>query len=627
PDGPTFVATRAPDESKSEFLTSTDNWFRPVEVRTGPDGALWIVDMYRYVIEHSRWIPQNVQGELDVYAGSTLGRIYRVLPKNVKARPWPHLDKLDATQLVAAMDSPNGWQRDMAQELLVWRHDESVSQPLERLVRNAKRPATRLQALCTLALLEKLPNGLLHVALSDPHPGVRRQAVRLAETRLDSSPSIFDDMVRMVDDPNPTVALQLACSLGATANPRKIAALANIAERHANDSYVIAGVLSSVNDDELATLIDNVFAQFGGNKESPLIRNMMELAGASGNQRTLAIAIELAASAAQRNEPRRFDAVEALVEGLRRNQGAMDDAKRNASDKLRRLADQCTHAAQDDKADLKIRVQCIRILGRLAYGADAVGTLAEFLSADHDSQLQLAALDALAEQNDPAVAERLLAVWHNLTPALRARALDVLVSRKQWVSALLAAIAARNVQTSEIDPAHQARLTGYPDPELRKQAAKDFAQSSGERIAIVARYQPALKNGDANRGKAVFEKNCTPCHRFHNMGNEVGPNIAARQDKSNEGLLREILDPNRAVDQHYAEYVAVTTDGVVKNGILLEETSTAITLLGQQGQKTKLLRSQIESLTTSGRSLMPEGFEKQIAPQEMADLIKFLASP
>jgi putative heme-binding domain-containing protein len=111
------------------------------------------------------------------------------------------------------------------------------------------------------------------------------------------------------------------------------------------------------------------------------------------------------------------------------------------------------------------------------------------------------------------------------------------------------------------------------------------------------------------------------------MGNEVGPNIAARQDKSNEGLLREILDPNRAVDSHYVAYVAVTTDGLVKTGILSEETGNSITLLGQNGEKTVLLRSQLESLTSSGKSLMPEGLEKQITPEEMADLIKFLATP
>ncbi|HVT26585.1 MAG TPA: PVC-type heme-binding CxxCH protein, partial [Lacipirellulaceae bacterium] len=628
PAGATFVATRPPDEANSEFLTSTDNWFRPVEVRTGPDGALWVVDMYRYVIEHSRWIPQNVQNELDVYAGNTMGRIYRVLPQNAKPRPWPRLDKLNTAELVAAMDSPNGWQRDMIQQLLVWRDDEAATRPLEQLVKDSRRPATRLQALCTLALLQTLPDGLLRTALADPHPEVKRQAVRLAESRLDSAPTLLDDVIQLSDEHNGAVALQLACSLGQTSNPRKIAALARIAERHADDSYVIAGVMSSITDSQLGGLLNEVFNRSQANAKAKLAARLMEMAGASNDENTVATAVRLAAAEAEGQEANRFDAIESLLAGLRRNPDASSFVGRYTDARLRRLADQCTRIAIDNSADVKMRVQCVRILGRLPeHSGDKIRTLAEFLSVDHDSQLQLAALDALAEQRDPAVAEHLLNAWGSLTPILRGRTLDVLVSRKEWVGLLLEAIKGGKVKTAEIDAIHQSQLTESPDPELRTEARKDFTQTSSERADIIARYVTALKDGDAGRGQAIFQKNCTPCHRFHNMGNEVGPNIAARQDKSNEGLLREILDPNRAVDQHYAEYVAVTNDGVVKSGILLEETTSAITLLGQQGQKTTLLRSELESLTTSGRSLMPDGFEKQITPQEMADLITFLASP
>src|SRR5439155_21337241 len=112
PKGSTFSARRAPDEQHSEFLASTDNWFRPVQARTGPDGALYIVDMYRQVIEHPRWIPPDDLVKLDVRAGSTMGRIYRIRPQNSSSRAMPRLDKLTTEGLVAALDSPNGWQRD-----------------------------------------------------------------------------------------------------------------------------------------------------------------------------------------------------------------------------------------------------------------------------------------------------------------------------------------------------------------------------------------------------------------------------------------------------------------------------------------------------------------------------------
>ncbi|MEX2559141.1 MAG: PVC-type heme-binding CxxCH protein, partial [Pirellulales bacterium] len=155
PDGITFKAVRAGDEAASEFLASTDPWFRPVQVRTAPDGALWVVDMYRYVIEHPIWIPPETLRELDVRAGADMGRIYRVVPREGQPRKPLRLDRLDAAQLVAALDSPNAPQRDQAMQQLLWRGDDpavagQAAAPLEQLARQSSRPETRLQALCTL---------------------------------------------------------------------------------------------------------------------------------------------------------------------------------------------------------------------------------------------------------------------------------------------------------------------------------------------------------------------------------------------------------------------------------------------------------------------------------------------
>ena len=121
PDGVTFRGRRGPNGSGREFLASSDNWFRPTMLKTGPDGALWIADMYRAVIEHPEWIPDDWEKRLDLRAGSEQGRIYRVYPVDRKPRPIPRLDRLDEAGLVAALDSPSGWQRDTAQRLLLHR--------------------------------------------------------------------------------------------------------------------------------------------------------------------------------------------------------------------------------------------------------------------------------------------------------------------------------------------------------------------------------------------------------------------------------------------------------------------------------------------------------------------------
>ena len=141
PQGTTFTSHRAADEQQSEFLASEDNWFRPSMCRTGPDGALWISDMYRFVIEHPKWIPAAAQKKLDLRAGDDKGRIYRVYPEGKQPRPIARLDKLDTAGLVAALDSPNGPQRDLAQQMLIWRNDKAAIAPLRELARQFRRPA------------------------------------------------------------------------------------------------------------------------------------------------------------------------------------------------------------------------------------------------------------------------------------------------------------------------------------------------------------------------------------------------------------------------------------------------------------------------------------------------------
>ncbi|HEY0552188.1 MAG TPA: PVC-type heme-binding CxxCH protein, partial [Verrucomicrobiae bacterium] len=137
-EGVTFTSHRASDEATNEFLASSDNWFRPTMLKTGPDGALYIADMYRFVIEHPEWIPKEMQARLDLRAGADKGRIYRVRPDGAKLRSIPNLTKMNSPQLAEALDSPNGWQRDTAQRLLIERSDKSVAGKLESLAKDAK---------------------------------------------------------------------------------------------------------------------------------------------------------------------------------------------------------------------------------------------------------------------------------------------------------------------------------------------------------------------------------------------------------------------------------------------------------------------------------------------------------
>ena len=191
PDGPTFRASATLDEGR-EFLASTDSWFRPTMLRTGPDGALWVADIYRAVIEHPEWIPDDQEAKLDLRAGADRGRIYRVVPIGVAPRPIPRLDRLDTAGLVAAMESPNGWQRDTVQRLLAHKRDPLAIGPLRALARSSPNPKTRVQATWTLRNLGGLDRDSTLASLGDPSPQVRRASIEAGrvgrESRSDDPP-------------------------------------------------------------------------------------------------------------------------------------------------------------------------------------------------------------------------------------------------------------------------------------------------------------------------------------------------------------------------------------------------------------------------------------------------------
>ncbi|MBW8884352.1 MAG: c-type cytochrome [Planctomycetia bacterium] len=146
-----------------------------------------------------------------------------------------------------------------------------------------------------------------------------------------------------------------------------------------------------------------------------------------------------------------------------------------------------------------------------------------------------------------------------------------------------------------------------------------------DRAKALADYQPVLQmKGDPTHGQAVFEKNCAACHRINNIGVNVAPDISDSRTKKFEQILADIIQPNRAIDNNYLGYTVRQLDGTVLTGILAAETATSITLRQQGGKEAVIPRSEIDELRSSGQSLMPEGLDRQIPPQDMADLLSFI---
>lgn len=249
PDGATFTSRRADSERDREFLASEDVWFRPAMVKTGPDGALYIADMYRFVLEHPEWIAPETQSRLDLRAGADKGRIYRVSRVDKPPRQIRDLSKLSTSDLVAALDSPNGWQRDTVQRLLYERRQRDAAALLEKLARSATHPKARLQALAALDLLGATTAETVLTALRDTDPGVRAMALRVSESLAGKADALLPAIVALADDPEFVVRHQLAFTLGEWKSATASTALARLAERDGTDPQMRVAILSSVPGD------------------------------------------------------------------------------------------------------------------------------------------------------------------------------------------------------------------------------------------------------------------------------------------------------------------------------------------------------------------------------------------
>jgi putative heme-binding domain-containing protein len=201
--------------------------------------------------------------------------------------------------------------------------------------------------------------------------------------------------------------------------------------------------------------------------------------------------------------------------------------------------------------------------------------------------------------------------------------LNALLARREWVEDLLTAVEHDRIPARQIAAPEQQRLTTYRDPAVRERAAKMFELANPDRQQAIDAYRNVLElKGDGSRGAVLFEQNCAVCHKFQALG-PVGPDLGTVADKPVETLLVAILDPNRAVEMRYVSYTAMLKDGRELSGLISAETSSSITLRSASGEET-ILRRDLDRLVSSGLSVMPEGFEKVLTAQDMADVIAFV---
>lgn len=643
-----------------EFLASRDEWFRPVNLYCGPGGALYVADMYRAVIEHPQWVPDELKNRPDQDLGNDKGRIYRLSSVAAESKPVvaEQIHSGDQADVANWHDSP--WQSETVRRLWL---EQSAKTPIEQLTRAIKRARQRPDEFDpdgTLQLLRSAnkpsPSGLSEKMIAALFSALdrsgkesvplSRELIRHSETFLKDKGTAKPHVLAAVAHSSAIVRFQAALSLGESElDDTTIDALASIAIRDARHETHRTAVLCSARDRAV-----DVFTRFWTNTRqtnswnNPGVREFAEqvsrLVRAAGKEEAISRLWSLIADTyesqtepAKDSNPKRSTA-ETLVwfAALSRifNQSLPNrSAKEIRLDQslMRDLSRQANELAFDAEQTAATRLQAIAwIANEAKTSPDNVRSLTRLFSDESDSRLRVAALQGLTGSSDETTNRLLLDGYPSESPTIRRSILDVLIADSQGAESVLTAIADSQIPLAEIDPSRRSRLLKRLKGAQKQRAQKLFAAAiPDDRKEVLARYRPVVDlAGDAKRGMQIFKKQCSTCHRVGTVGVNVAPDISDSRNKKVDYYLLSILDPNRAVDANYFGYAVVTNEGRIFSGVISSETTTSITIVQPEGKKITLLRSEIELLKNTGISLMPVGLEKNIQLQDMADVIAYI---
>ena len=297
---------------------------------------------------------------------------------------------------------------------------------------------------------------------------------------------------------------------------------------------------------------------------------------------------------------------------------------RRSKTNFRRVFERIADEAGDTTRSIDERAAKIDLL-RYAHNPRAGAVLAQIVADDPAQVLRTRSANALGAHGDEATSRALLASFAAQTPTVRRAILDAMIAQAASAARLLDAIESGDMPRRELDATRENVLRKHADPTIRDRAQNLLvAAVPAERKRVLAEYQDCLKlSGDPRLGRELFRQHCSTCHRIAGVGVDVAPDISDSRVKTAEQLLTDILNPNQAIDNNYVSYTVVA-GGVVHTGLIAAETASSITLRQPENKSLDLLRADIESVQSSGVSLMPEGFEKHLSQPQMADLISFI---
>jgi uncharacterized protein len=675
--------------SPFNLIASDDEWAAPIMAEVGPDGNMWVLDWYNYIVQHNPTPKGFTTGKGNAYESDLRdkkhGRVYRVVyegaqepihdtAKLAEAIAARGLAKATPAELVQVLSHPTMRWRLIAQRLLVEHaaNDSKTVASLVKLIADQQVDSLGISAGAMHALWTLQGLGLVDPtqseiwsavskALSSTVPGVRRAAIQVLPATEASGHLIVQAGLTNDADSQVRLAALLQLSNISESKPGAITnALSQVDETTIADSWLLDAWTSAA-----AANADSVLARLVQDPKawSPVVAQRIEIvAGHLARSKPNSIQLDrlLAELVMSPNEK-----VVGILQGLERGWPSdhtikisdttaqslgkvLDNLPLNGKSLLVQLAEHwgatalqgqiasvnrdLIAVAMNSAQETKQRLEAAKLMVIMQPNeASVIDNLASAVTPQSSPEIVTGFLNAMRTSKSERVAPSILKLIPSLTPDAKEVALRVLMARPETTLAMLAAIQEGKLAMNDLPLDQRQALRDHPNRDVRKLATSVMSLSGGipnaDRAKLVDDWQAVCEQkGDSARGKLLYTKHCALCHQHNGEGQNIGPDLTGMAVHPKHELLTHILDPNRSVEGNFRIYSVLTTDGVVVNGMLAGESRTTVELIDSQGKRQVIQREDIEQFNASRKSLMPEGFESQIDREGMKDLLEFLTT-
>jgi putative heme-binding domain-containing protein len=632
------------------LLTSSDGWFRPVDIRVGPDGALYVSDFYEARISHvdprDNWDRSN-------------GRIYRVRASEYKPAGRFDLAKLSSEELVGLLAHKNRWQRQTALRLLGDRKDRSVV-PLLRRNLDRRTGQLALESLWALYQCGGFDEKTALRVLDHTDPFVRMWSIRLLGDDRRVTPALASYLAALAQkEGHPQVRGQLASSAKRLPAAASLPILWNLIKHRedADDPHIpllIWWALEAKAESDRDAVV-RLFHDPSLWKEPLAERHLLErlvqryaMAGGAENWHACAELLRL---------PSGTDQARPLVDGLEKAfagraapalpgdcKAAITHTLSVAGDTpaaltlglrlgLASAVDRALKLVANDKARMNDRLRCVRVLGEAPQPACVSVLLGQLRSAPDAVRVEI--LTALQRYDDPAVPKAVLGLNPATLPeptGVRGAAFALLASRPGWAVELLREVDAGKIRSSAVPTDVVRKMNLHRNEQVAKLVRKLWGRlgptTSQEKQKEMIRLVKVVRGGkgDGAKGREVYTQTCAKCHKLFGEGGVVGPDLTGYERESLLFWVENIVDPSAAIREEYTTTVVETRDGRVLTGILAAQDGQSLLLRDPEGKEIRLARQDVEQMRASPVSIMPEDQMRSLNEQQIRDLFAYLMS-